>query len=161
VFYRWWSVNDKSVHGFWEIWSLNAFRVKAMTNYSQFCPHRPLFRWMCEEFWTCDFSIGWCLLAIEKKPKLNPKIWLVDIACWSRSLFKLANNSEKLHHVCCKYIHCIWNSVLLKIAHILTQRYWACWKPNQKDSSLITWAVGHQVQLRQWYIVVYIDFRGP
>jgi len=32
VFCRWWSMNDKSVHGFWEMWSLNAFCVKAVNN---------------------------------------------------------------------------------------------------------------------------------
>ncbi len=37
-----------------------------MKNDSQFGPHRLLYRWMCEQFWKCGFSIEQRLLAIEK-----------------------------------------------------------------------------------------------
>ncbi len=33
----------------------------------QFVPRRLLYRWMCEQFWKCGFSIEQCLLAFEKK----------------------------------------------------------------------------------------------
>ncbi len=66
VFCQLWSMNDKSVCGFWEMWSLHAFCLKAMKNNSQFGPHRLLCRWMCEQFWKYGFSIEQYLLAIEK-----------------------------------------------------------------------------------------------
>ncbi len=57
VFCSLWSMNDK-------MWSLHAFCLKAMKNDSQFGPHRLLYRWMCEQFWKCGFSIEQCMLAI-------------------------------------------------------------------------------------------------
>lgn len=49
----------EKILAFQEMWSLNAFCVKA------------LFCWLCGEFWKCDFGFDQCMLAIEK-------LWLFD-----------------------------------------------------------------------------------
>lgn len=59
-------MNDKTVHGFSKVWSLDAFCVKAIKNDSQFGPFGLLYHWLCEEFWQCD-SFDQCMLARGKK----------------------------------------------------------------------------------------------
>lgn len=87
VFYRWWSMNDKSIHGFLEMWSLNAF----------LCEHEklPAVLQTSVSLTMKSFDSVTSVWTNAKQKQQQQNILLQSFNCASKKLFNILNQKEK------------------------------------------------------------------